>query len=80
MLRHSNYIGAAHHAPHQQKASGIGMAISIADFRLYDRSLSASEVSALFVDPESECCVSAGLKDAYMVHDIDLSLEISRTT
>ena len=71
MMRHNNYVGAAHHAPFQQKAGGITMAI--ADFRLYDRSLSAIEVSALFADPATECCISAGLKDAYGVDDMDLS-------
>ena len=71
MLRHNNYVGAAHHAPFQQKTGGITLAI--ADFRLYDRSLSDSEVSALFVDPASECCISAGLKDAFGVHNLDLS-------
>ena len=73
MMRHNNYVGAAHHAPFQQKAGGITMAI--ADFRLYDRSLSSSEVSALFADPVSECCISAGLKDAYGVNDMDLSAQ-----
>ena len=72
-MRHNNYVGAAHHAPFQQKAGGITMAI--AEFRLYDRSLSANEVSALFADPASECCISAGLKDAYGVDDMDLSAE-----
>ena len=76
MLRHNNYVGAAHHAPYQQKAGGITMAI--ADFRLWDRSLSSGEVSALFADPASECCIGAGLKDAYGVHDLDLSLEAMR--
>ena len=72
MLRHNNYVGAAHHAPYQPKAGGITMAI--ADFRLWDRSLSSSEVSALFPAPASECCIGAGLKDAYGVRDLDLSL------
>ena len=71
MLRHNNYIGAAHHAPYQHKAGGITMAV--ADFRLYDRSLSAKEVAALFDDPASECCISAGLKDAFGVNDLDLT-------
>jgi hypothetical protein len=78
MLRQSNYIGACHHAPYQQKARGIHVAMAIADFRLFDRSLSASEVSALFADPASECCIGAGLKDAFGIHDLDLSLEVLR--
>ena len=35
MLRHNNYVGAAHGAPYQQKAGGITLAL--ADFRLFDR-------------------------------------------
>eukprot|EP01046_Picozoa_sp_COSAG06_P007074 COSAG06_NODE_340_length_17187_cov_578.135475_2_plen_478_part_00 len=77
MLRHNNYVGATHHAPYQHKAGGITMAI--ADFRLYDRSLSSSEISALFADPASECCIGAGLKDAFGVRDLDLSLEAMRS-
>eukprot|EP01046_Picozoa_sp_COSAG06_P004603 COSAG06_NODE_194_length_20530_cov_9.861583_12_plen_1626_part_00 len=73
MMRHNNYIGAAHRTPYQQKTGGITM--GIADFRLYDRSLSSNEVSALYADPAGECCISAGLKDAYGVNDLDLSVE-----
>eukprot|EP01046_Picozoa_sp_COSAG06_P004706 COSAG06_NODE_201_length_20356_cov_7.834140_3_plen_1046_part_00 len=76
MLRQNNYLGAAHRAPYQQKAGGIAMAI--ADLRLFDRSLSSSEVAALFADPASDCCISAGLKDAYGVRNLDLSLEAMR--
>jgi hypothetical protein len=73
MLRHTNYVGAAHHAPSQQKSGGITM--GIAEFRLYDRSLSANEVAALFDNPASECCISAGLQDAYGVSDLDLTAQ-----
>ena len=41
----------------------------------HDRSLAGSEVAALFVDPASECCISAGLKDAFGVQNLDLSSE-----
>ena len=78
MLRHHIYVGAAHHVPFQQKAGGISL--GIADFRLYDRSLSSSEVSALFVDPASECCVSVGLKDAFGVNSLDLSAQSRQPT
>eukprot|EP01045_Picozoa_sp_COSAG04_P001345 COSAG04_NODE_44_length_31776_cov_9.320769_2_plen_1968_part_00 len=74
MLRHNNYVGASHHAPFQRKSSGVTLGIS--DFRLYDRSLSADEVSALFIDPSSECCVSAGLQDAFGVDNLDLTAEL----
>ena len=53
--------------------------MAIAEFRLFDRSLSPSEISALFADPASECCIGAGLKDAYGVHDLDLSMEAMRS-
>ena len=78
MLRRSNYVGAAHHAPSQQKARG--MTIAIADFRLYDRSLSANEVAALFHDPASECCISAGLKGAFGADDLDVSAQAAGAT
>eukprot|EP01045_Picozoa_sp_COSAG04_P027997 COSAG04_NODE_4233_length_2219_cov_1.227830_2_plen_481_part_01 len=71
MLRHNNYVEAAHHAPFQQKTGGI--TLGIADFRLYDRSLSSDEVSALFTDPSSECCISAGVNDAFGANDLDLT-------
>jgi hypothetical protein len=77
MQRHNNYIGAAHHAPYEPKAGGISM--TIADFRLYDRSLAANEVAALFDDPASECCTTAGLKDTYGVADLDLSEQVMST-
>eukprot|EP01046_Picozoa_sp_COSAG06_P013118 COSAG06_NODE_786_length_12305_cov_9.158774_4_plen_967_part_01 len=77
MLRHNNYIGASSTAPYSPKSTGTS--IAVADFRLFDRGLSSSEISALFADPASECCIGAGLKDAYGVHDLDLSLEAMRS-
>ena len=73
MMRHNNYIGASHNAPFQEKTSGVTM--SIYDFRLYDRSLSANEVSALFTDPASGCCIGSGLKDAFGVSHLDLTAQ-----
>ena len=73
ILRHNNYVGAARNAPYQHKVGGI--TIAIADLRLYDRSLSTGEVAALFNDPASECCISAGLKGAFGVADLDLTTQ-----
>jgi hypothetical protein len=74
MLRQSNYVGAGHGTPFRPKTGGISLAI--ANFRLYDRSLSAVEVAALFNDPSGEhtsCCVAAGIRSPFGVGDIDLT-------
>jgi hypothetical protein len=51
--------------------------MAIADFRLYDRSISTIEVTALFDGPLTKCCVSAGLNDAFGVTSIDLTAQAS---
>ena len=62
-------------SPHAPFSNKQNVEMSLADFRLYDRSLSADEVVALFTDAGSECCISAGLKDAFGVADLDLTNE-----
>jgi hypothetical protein len=77
MLRQNNYVGAAHTAPFQPKPGGVSLAV--ADFRLYDRSLAAAEVVALFVDPSGKhtaCCVAAGIRSPFGVGDLDLTPQL----
>jgi hypothetical protein len=76
MLRQNNYIGAGFGAPFRPKAGEIGLAIS--DFHLYDRSLAAGEVEALFAKSTGEhtaCCVAAGIRSPFGVGDVDLTAQ-----
>jgi hypothetical protein len=74
MMREANYIGAGRGAPFRSK--GLDVSLAIADFRLYDRSLTAPEVAALFSDPSGQhtaCCVNSGIKSAFGAGDVDIS-------
>eukprot|EP01051_Picozoa_sp_SAG22_P006420 SAG22_NODE_420_length_10739_cov_7.090320_6_plen_180_part_00 len=71
MRREVNLIGASHGAPFRPKPLDVGL--ELADFRLYDRSLSAAEASALFHDPSIQCCLSASVSDTFGVSRIDLT-------
>ena len=72
MLRSENSIGGSLNADPVGRFSRL----TVADFRVYDRSLSSMEAAALHTNPSSECCVSAGLISAFGIGSIDLSPEI----
>jgi hypothetical protein len=72
MLRRNVYIGSAHGAPFQAKHGDTTLAL--ADFRLYDRSVSFNEAHALFINQDAECCIESGLKDVFGVNNLDLDL------
>ena len=72
MLRSENSIGGSLGA---QPLSAYSR-FSVADFKIYDRSISSMEADALHADPSSRCCVGAGMIDAFGVGSIDLTAEV----
>jgi hypothetical protein len=71
MRRSNNYVGAGHRPPFRNKGGGINLAV--ADFRLYDRTLTAAEVVFLFKPEDARCCVAGGIKSVFGLGDIDLT-------
>jgi hypothetical protein len=80
MRREHNYIGAPAEAPYQRRGgkTGWGVSLAIAEFHLFDRGMSAYEVSYLFDRPPSDCCISSGVADAFGVNDIDLTNQVNQ--
>ena len=76
MLRSENSMGGSLTAQPLSRLASL----AVADFRVYDRSLSSLEAAALHRNPSSECCVSAGLVSAFGVGSVDLSSEVMAAT
>ena len=72
MLRRENSIGGLLGAGTKRPDS----LLQVADFRVYDRSITPLEAAALHDDPSAECCVSAGLIDTFRVGSVDLTAEV----
>ena len=70
MLRSENSIGGS-----LGTDLSAGARFGVADFRVYDRSLSSLEAAALHTNPLAECCIVAGLVDAFGVGSVDLTAE-----
>ena len=73
MLRHENAIGSSLVEDHLHFFLSR---FAVADVRIYDRSLSSMEVAALYAEPTSQCCVSAGMCGPFDVDAIDLDSQI----
>ena len=71
MLRQENTIGGS--------LDGVPLplrsSVHLADFRIYDRSISTLEVAALYAEPFGDCCVSSQLVDAFGMSTIDLTTQ-----
>ena len=76
MLRSENSMGGSLGASVLSRFAHF----AVADFRVFDRSLSSMEAAALHTNPLSECCVSAGLISAFGVGSVDLSPEVMAAT
>lgn len=74
ITRSATYIGGSPNTPFDNRGAGW---LAINDFKLWNRKLSAGEVSALATGQLLGCCLTSGILDEFGVGSIDLTGEIS---